>query len=180
MDDSITLESVIAFLLETELFRDLEPIELGDVVKIMQIQTFADKQELFCEGDQGDAWFVIFGGEAEVSKSTAFGPPRLLVTLGAHACFGEMAVLDGSARSATVTAVGEVTVFRFPKDAFDELLGGGNLAVYKLILAMARVLCERQRSITAQFSDLMGDESLERRAIENQLGLLLDKYHVSE
>ncbi len=64
MELSLTLEQVIDFLLETKLFGDLDAAELGDIVQIMQLQRFRPDQAIFTEGDAGNAWFVIYEGEA--------------------------------------------------------------------------------------------------------------------
>jgi CRP-like cAMP-binding protein len=180
MDQSLTLEAVINFLLETPLFGELNPSELAEVVKIMQMQGVRDGEDVFREGEKGDAWYVLFSGVARVTKGTAFGEPREVANLESHACFGEMAVLDDSARSASVTAAGDIKLFRFPRRPFQQLLLEGNLAAYKLVYGMARVLCKRQRSLTLQMSSMMEDESIERRVLQNQLGDLLDRYRVSE
>ena len=122
MELSLTLEQVIEFLLETPLFEDLDAGELGEVVRVMQIQRVRPDHAIFKEGDAGNAWYVIYEGEAGVEKRDPFSPVRKVATLGDHACFGEMAVLDDSPRSATVTARTDVTLFRFPSIPFQDLL----------------------------------------------------------
>jgi CRP-like cAMP-binding protein len=181
MDHPVTLEQVISFLLETPLFEDLTPNELAEVVQIMLFQRLRDGQAVFREGDEGDAWFVIFRGECVVTKGNSKGPDRTIAVLGSRVCFGEMAVLDGSARSATIEARGDATVFKFPRVAFQELLGRGSLAAYKLIYAMAQVLCSRQRTITQQLSDVMDDgNDAVTENLRSQLQSLVEEYKVSE
>ena len=178
MDTPVTLEHVIRFLLETPLFEDLEPSELAEVVGIKQVQLLRDAQRVFGEGD---AWYVIFDGDVAVTKDTSFGPGRNIALLDSRSIFGEMAVLDGSARSAAVSARGETTLFKFPRADFQELVEGGSLAAYKLVYAMARVLCQRQRAITQQLSDVIEEQPAEPKgALKASLGDLLDTYSVSE
>ena len=93
MELSLTLEQVIDFLLETDLFCDLDAGELGDIVQIMQLQRFRPEQAIFSEGDAGNAWFMIYGA-ARVEKRDPFTLTRQVAVLGPHACFGEMAILD--------------------------------------------------------------------------------------
>jgi CRP-like cAMP-binding protein len=154
MATGITLEEIINFLLEAPMFGDLDPTELSQIVQIMQVQKLRAGQFLFREGDPGDAWYVLYEGTVEVAKE--WGPSRSVIAeLGSRACFGEMAVLDGSARSASVRALGDVTAFRFPRVAFDELVQSGNLSVYKLIYQMALVLVARQRDTTTRLAELV-------------------------
>ena len=159
---TITLEQIINFLLEAPMFGDLDAAELSQIVHIMQVQRVRDGQPIFREGDPGDAWYVIFQGAAEVHKSQEFLPSRRIASLGPRACFGEMAILDHSPRSATVVSRGETTVFRFPRKDFEALRAEGNLAAYKLVYEMAKVLCARARSITQQLSDALSDNAPDR------------------
>jgi CRP/FNR family cyclic AMP-dependent transcriptional regulator len=121
----------------------------------MQVQRVRDGQAIFREGDPGDAWYVIFEGQADVFKQDDFLPRRRIATLSSRACFGEMAILDHSPRSASVVAAGPCTVFRFPRPDFEQLLAHGNLAAYKLIYEMAKVLCARARDTSAQLSEAL-------------------------
>ncbi len=180
-EGALTLEQIINFLLETPLFEHLDPTELAEVVGIMQLQRLREGQVLFREGDEGDAWYVIFTGDCGVTKASAAGGTRHIANLGARACFGEMAVLDGSSRSATVTASGPTTLFRFRRGPFNGLLSDGSLAAFKLVHAMARVLCERQRRLNQQLTEVIAEEPKDRRAaLRAQIGELLDTSTVSE
>lgn len=152
---TITLEQIINFLLEAPMFAELDAAELSEIVHIMQVQKVRAGSAVFREGDAGDAWYVIFSGQAEVLKGNEFLPTQRLGILTEKACFGEMAILDHSARSASVVAMSDCTVFRFPRRDFEELLAAGNLAAYKLIYQMARVLCTRQRRITQELTDAL-------------------------
>lgn len=154
MATQITLEAIITFLLETPMFRDLDAAELSEIVHIMQVQRLRQGQTVFREGDRGDSWYVLYEGAAEVLKDAGI-ETRPIAQLGPRACFGEMAILDGSNRSATVRAQSECTAFRFHKDAFDALLANDNLAAYKLVYQMARVLAARQRETTSRLADLL-------------------------
>lgn len=180
MDQPLTLERIIKFLLETPLFEDLDPAELSEIVHITQVQRIRDGQIIFREGDPGDAWYVLFEGNADVLKESEFGPQQPFASLEPRSCFGEMAILDDSPRSATVVARGDGRVLRFPRDPFDLLLESGSLAAYKLVYQMARVLAQRQRNLTQRLSDAMDEEPSERPDLRRRIGHLVDKYKVSE
>ncbi len=171
---SITLEQIITFLLEAPMFGDLNPTELSQIVHIMQVQRVRAGHPIFKEGDPGDAWFVIFDGGAEVFKNDEFGPSRRIAELTPRACFGEMAILDHSPRSASVIAKGDSTVFRFPRTEFEALIADDNLAAYKLVYEMAKVLCIRARNTTQALTDALSDkapdrlEKTSRKVVEGQ------------
>lgn len=180
MDQPISLETVISSLGGIPLFSDLDQAELSEIVRIMLVLRFQDGEVVFREGDPGDAWYVIFEGHAEVWKAMPSGPPRRLSVLDMGDCFGEIAILDGSARSASVSASGPLTVFRFRRVAFDELLDQGSLAAHKLVGAMARQLARRHRSITHQLTELMDQAEPTVEVVRAELGGLVDRFTVSE
>jgi CRP/FNR family transcriptional regulator, cyclic AMP receptor protein len=60
---------------------------------------FAAGDVIFAEGDKGDAMYVIRNGEVTVERNG-----KVMETLGGGGIFGEMALIDGSPRSATVRA----------------------------------------------------------------------------
>ena len=123
---ALTLEQTIMFLLETPLFEQLSATELAEVVGIMQVQRLREGQVLFREGDEGDAWYVIFEGMCSARKDEC-RPSRHIVTSGRGPA-GEMAVLDGSARSAAVAAVEPTTLFRFRRGSQRPPLSGSLLS----------------------------------------------------
>ena len=175
----LTLEGIITFLLDTPMFGDLDASELAEIVHIMQIQRVRDGQGVFAEGDAGDAWYVVHQGEVLVTKEQLLGPPRELAVLGSKACFGEMALIDGSPRSAAVGAKGDCTLFRFPKGDFDQLLEDDNLAAFKLVREMAKVLCERQRGMTQRLSSAI-DANTSAEQIRATIRPFVEEHSVHE
>ncbi len=74
------------------------------------------------EGDAGDSFFVIDQGVVEVVTSTPNAGDVSLTTLQRGAFFGEVSVLTDAPRTATVTALTNVTAVSFSKKDIDELL----------------------------------------------------------
>jgi CRP/FNR family transcriptional regulator, cyclic AMP receptor protein len=67
------------------------------------IHEYAASEVIFEEGSTGRELFVVLGGKVDIVKDS--GPNRtLIVSLGKGEFFGEMAVIDGSSRSATAVA----------------------------------------------------------------------------
>ncbi|TVQ89628.1 MAG: cyclic nucleotide-binding domain-containing protein [Deltaproteobacteria bacterium] len=177
MSSTITLASMLDFLVDTPMFRDLEPEELSEIVPIMQVQRLRDGQILFREGDRGDSWYVLYEGEVEVLKDAGI-QQRSITFLSTRACIGEMAILDGSRRSATVRAARPSTVFRFQKGAFDRLLDDESLGAYKLVYQMARLLAARQRETTARLAELIDQDVAQ--PLRPKLEPLVDSSRVNE
>jgi CRP-like cAMP-binding protein len=176
MPGEIAADQILAFLGDAPMFGDLDAAELEHLVHITQVQHLGPGEWVFREGDPGDAWYVVFEGEVEVVKEVK-DAVRVIAVLGKRACFGEMAILDGSPRSASVRATRRLTVFRFPRQQFAALLASGNLSAFKLVHQMALVLVSRQRRTTHRLAELLGavDTGLRER-----LGPLMDQSSVAE
>ena len=91
-----------------------------------------------------------------------------------------MAILDNSPRSASVIAVDDVTAFRFPSDLFNMLLDEHSVAAYKLIHAMAKTLCVRQRKMNQQLSDLIEQNDTDASSFRSQVVPMIDESAISE
>ena len=154
MNQKLNLEIVINFLLETQMFSGLNVSELSEIASVMDIQKFSEKEIIFTEGDIGDGWYVLFDGVVQVSKHIPFQKDKQVATLQRHACFGEMAILDSSPRSATISSKSDCIVFRFPRRKFERLLEEGKLGAYKLVYGMACTLAKRQRQLNVQIAQL--------------------------
>lgn len=150
----INLESVVQFLLETDIFSLLTPTEMSEVTTILEFQRFAKGELIFSEGDIGDAWYVLYEGSLAISKHVPFQKDSNVAVLKAPSVFGEMAILSSVPRSATVTAREDVVLMRFARRKFERLLEEGKLGAYKLALGMGMVLSDRHRRLTEQVASL--------------------------
>lgn len=154
METIVTRERLITFLLETALFDKLDPAEIQEIIHVVEVEQYQAGDVIFSEGDPGDAWFVLYRGGVEVLKHGHRGESRV-VEIGPADCFGEMSILDGLPRSATIRATEDSVVLRVRRDAFAELLEDDHLVAYKLIHHMAILLAERQRATTSRLSELL-------------------------
>jgi CRP/FNR family cyclic AMP-dependent transcriptional regulator len=80
-------------------------------------KVFADGEEIVRQGDEGNCMYVIQAGEVDVVRDDGGGEVRLAV-LGEGDVFGEMALFDREARSATVRARGEARVLTLDRKTF--------------------------------------------------------------
>ena len=78
-------------------------------------------QQLFAEGDQPDAVYLVLAGRLQASKGVA-GERSVLGEIGRAEIVGEVAVIQQSPRTATVIALRDSTLARFSIDVFEQLL----------------------------------------------------------
>lgn len=105
------------------LFDDVPEDVLSDLAGRVRLRTLAAGQPVFRQGDRASAFYVVRRGLLEVvEEDPDSGVDRTLRTLGRGDSFGELALMDGSPRTATVRPIEESQVFEIDKGTFDQLL----------------------------------------------------------
>ena len=133
------MDSTLASLLRrTDLFARASDAELRAVAKMLKERRLHPNQVLFRQGDQADALYIIASGRVRVSASDRAGHEKVLAFLGAGEIVGEMGLLSGDARSATVTASTDARLLRLGKRDFDALSMRNPEAMRDLARAVAR------------------------------------------
>ncbi len=92
------------FLALVPLFSGLQKEELTGLAERVQPHTFDAGEEIISEGDSDRRLFVVVHGSVDVIKGRGLRNERKLCTLGPRNYFGEMALIDDLARSASVVA----------------------------------------------------------------------------
>ncbi len=111
------LERVLV-LRNSPLFHGLAGEELYPVAELARAEGYAAGEAAVREGDPGDALYVVAEGSFEVRRGG-----RALRTLGPGDVFGEMSLLDGAPRAASVVArEGGARALRVPREDFEALL----------------------------------------------------------
>ena len=97
--------------------------ELQDLATYCVESTYRPGSVMLSEGEQGLGLFILTKGSVRITrKHSPDGAEQVLGTAGAGDVIGEMALLDDLPRSATVTAVDEVTVLKLPLWEFRRFL----------------------------------------------------------
>lgn len=151
-------DALMQFFSSVPLFSGLTQEELLDIVRGVQTVTVPAGQHLFKEGDAADALYVLQSGEMEVTTLDAEGRTILLANLGPGEVIGEVALLDGAPRSASVRAYEKSTLMRLDKAEFDFLRRNLRPAAFKIIRRICLTCCSRLRSINAHLERLLADE----------------------
>jgi cGMP-dependent protein kinase 2 len=99
----------------------LEPSDLKEVLDASEIKDIRPGQAIMTEGDTDDDLYIIRSGSMVVEK-TIGGKPVFLSYVPAGSYSGEMAMIDGGARTATVKAAIRSQVVRLPGEPFRKLL----------------------------------------------------------
>jgi CRP/FNR family transcriptional regulator, cyclic AMP receptor protein len=130
----------------TPLFAGLDREHLEDVVAVGRRVSYDPGQVIVDRGDPGDAMYIVVGGAAEVDVGGRFH------RLERGDFFGEMAVLAGKPREATVKAVEPLEALRIPADDFQRFLSGNP----QIAVGMLKSLVERLREVQDRLDTWVG------------------------
>jgi MFS family permease len=118
-DGSIVPEYELRLLRTSPVFAPVLPVALERLAARLEPMAVAADTTVVHEGDEGDRVFLVADGRLEVSSND-----RPLDVLEAGELFGEMALLRGQPRNATVTALEDVTLYGLGKDEFLAAVSG--------------------------------------------------------
>ena len=132
-------------LREIELFSCLKDDALDSVARLASEEHHPRGATIFQHGDAGDKLYLILEGKVRISRNVAGMGEEALAILGPGQLFGEMALLDESARSADARAHETCQLLSIAKDGFDDLLFMNKDLAYEVLWSMVRMLAGRLR-----------------------------------
>jgi serine/threonine protein kinase len=137
-----------------EFFRGFSDVELWEVLRLARWNRYPRGTVLIREGDIGTAFYVLVAGEVEVTING-----RLLNTLRAGECFGEMGYLGQQRlkRSASVTAASDVTAIEISAEA---LAAASDLCRHHFNGAFLQILVARLAMANMRVSQLLAERSV--------------------
>ena len=141
-----------ATLAGLDLFVPLNDAEREAVARKLEDFPFVADDVITRQGEPADSLFILARGRVAIvdDKAKTAGTRNRLATLAAPAYFGEMGLLTGQARRATVIAEDEVLCYRLEKAAFDAILQGRP----ELVDALSQVVAARQAANDAKLQSL--------------------------
>src|SRR5437867_8622170 len=140
-------ERLIGFLKNVKLFAELSTDSLLKLGSCLKTAEFPPAEVIVREGAPGVSMYIIKSGLVEVrKKDTTTGFDFLVAQLSKGAAVGEMSLLTGKPRSATVTTVQPSVVFTLTRADFRSLLTQRP----EISLGLARILAERLEDATKQ------------------------------
>ena len=137
----MNLNEEVEILKGVPIFAKMEPAKLKLIAFTGERMTFNAGQELFHQGDQGDAMYVILGGVADVLIDTRDGQLRV-AQLKKNGFFGETAILCDAPRNATITASESLLTLKISKEMF-----------YRLVSEFPSMAIEMMRELAHRVED---------------------------
>jgi CRP/FNR family cyclic AMP-dependent transcriptional regulator len=123
------------------LFAGLRKRQLEGLAKLAKIEDYSPNESIVQTGEGGDSFYLMLEGRARVvGKSRTLRPGDF---------FGEMALIDGGPRSATITAERDVRVMKLPRQAFIKAVKQDPQVGLAIMQALAARVRRLERGVTA-------------------------------
>jgi CRP-like cAMP-binding protein len=140
----------VGLLSRVSLFSELSQEELERISRVAIPRSFPAGVRVFHEGDRSDACYLVRTGDLRVTREHSDGRAIALATLGPGDIFGELAMLDGQARSASVETLSDSELLALTAADFRRLLAEHSEISVKLIIALTRRLRETNERVARQ------------------------------
>ena len=155
-------------LRRVELFSQMTDEELRVLAERLRYSPFSRGNIIARQGDQKSHWlYIIINGEAEVYLESPGGGKRVLRDLGKGSFFGEMGMMTGAPRVASVVAKTDVECYRVDKEMFEEILR----ARPSIAEEMSHILVSRRAELDTALQDI--DAESAQKEISRQRGEIL-------
>jgi len=139
-DPQLSSVNIKAHLVSTELFKNLEEAVLDEMAMQVEIIRVPGGEPLFQQGDPGDSLYIVINGRLRVTVNREREYEEVVAELGRDEMIGEMSLLTGDNRSASVRAIRDTTLLRLSNE--------GCLHIAEkhpfIVLHMARTVARRQ------------------------------------
>ncbi len=113
---------IIEFLRQIPLFAELEDSELSELCKHIKLRRFMKNSAIIRQGDKGDNFYTIVSGTADVVVSEGNGKERTVGHLSTGDSFGETALIEKIARTASIVTTSPAAVFEITREGFEKFL----------------------------------------------------------
>jgi small-conductance mechanosensitive channel/CRP-like cAMP-binding protein len=162
------IEERTTTLKQLELFRTLTDEERQSLAQRLRVAPFARGEAITRQGAEAHWLYVITSGDAEVRVSVAgSAASESVATLHAGDFFGEMGMMTGEPRAATVMALTNVECYRLDKEAFDDIMQSRP----EIAEDISQVLARRRVELDALREDLT-EEAKRARMKRHQVDVL--------
>ena len=141
----------LAVLRKHPMFCDLEPEALDQLCRYAKYSTLKRGATIVSKGDPGNSLVVVVSGTVKISISSPDGRSAILNLIGPGEIFGEVALLDGRARTADATANTNCEIYVIDRRDFIPFVRSQPALAMKLI----ELLCERLRWTSDQVEEVI-------------------------
>ena len=159
------MSGMVASLVQLPLFSELDASDLHALERTARRERFEPGEVIFSQGDRGASLYLIESGVVKIGVTHGKGQHATLVLLHSGEFFGELSLLDGEPRSATVTALEPTVTLVVDQQDFLRFLDERPRACLALLRVLSRRL-RRTNELVADASFLDIQQRLAKKLVE--------------
>ena len=145
-------------LSDVPFFSSLDAGAIAELASQMRLRKVRRGDRIFNQGDPGDSLFLVASGRIKIFIEDAEGEQLTILFCGPGNCFGEMALLDGKARSATAEALEQTEVWVVTRRSFLDLVRDSPEISIEVIV----FLCSKLRTNLARMEEFIFLDTYDR------------------
>ena len=162
--ESCLKQQRIDILSHNSMFKELPSKALSRIAEVAENYVIPQNTIVVKEHDPGDSYFIIISGKVQIFKGSDEGDETILATLGSGNGFGEMSLLTGAPRSASVKTLAPTSFLVVQKNSFDQVIAE-NPELSKIFL---KILSERLALSDVQLAKTSATERAYQQFISQQ------------
>jgi len=151
-------------LARVDVFRALDAEKIDRLARRLRMVIFGPGEVILRQGDPGDSLYVVRAGQVVVQIGLGNGP-KTVATLTAGQFFGEMSLMTGESRSATVVARTDAECYIVDKEAFQEIVQEKP----ELAGIISDILSRRQVALGASIETAMTTNAVQKRELGSRI-----------
>jgi len=160
-------DELMGIMENVEIFSPLSKVELKTLVAQVSVRTYAAGEVPVRQGEPGDSFYIIKNGRVDVVVEKTSHERAVVATLGRGNFFGEMSLLTGAPRTASILVKEDAEFIRIDKENFGSILAKNPTIVESL----SQILAERQAGLDTQRERL--DVAARERRKKDESGRIL-------
>ncbi len=145
-EEELHAEELMRLMAKVEILTPLSRKELEHLAKQVRREVFAVGEFPVRQGDEGDSFYIIRDGRVDVVVEKAAGESAVVATLGAGNFFGEMSLLTGATRTASIQVKEDAEFIVIDREGFGSTLVNNP----SIAESLSHILAERQAGLDAQ------------------------------
>lgn len=144
-------EDIVQVLSSARLFSDLSPREVLKLAPLLYRRDYFPRETIVAQNALGAGLYIILSGSADVVLEDTKGEDILLATLGEGGVFGEISLVDGTPRTASVVSTMRSHVLCFFRADLLDLVERAPILGFKILYRLSQLLQEKLRESLLDF-----------------------------
>jgi CRP-like cAMP-binding protein len=145
----------LAEMKNSPLFEGLSDAEIASLESLLEEKRITEGKTVFVENMLGESLYLIEQGTIKISKMLAEGDEKILVILGPEDFFGEMAILEGTPRSATARVAEDACLLSLQRKDFEAFCEKNPKLGLKLMRNIVRTFTRRVRENSEEYREML-------------------------